>query len=115
MDQAVPPGAFDPGKFTKEIVKKTDKIDASREDRKILALANSEGWKAFKEVIEARIALLKSMVDPESGQSVISSSEDPAIVGQKYLIIAFAIYQLRRALELPEAVRSAENVRRTEK
>lgn len=109
-NQAVPPSGLNYKKFIEDVNKKVEEVEVDNTDRGLLELFATNGWKVFKEVVDARIELLKAMIDPERGESVIDNDDSPAVIGQKYLIISFAIYQLRRALEIPEAVRGAETV-----
>lgn len=73
-------------------------------DRELAELVASEGWKKFEEKVEERIAILKSMIDPDTWMRMIDTEGDPFLVGLKYLMVSFAIYQIKRILEIPEAI-----------
>jgi len=89
----------------KEIVEKAEK-----EDKQIVELLSSQAFEKFKALVEERIEFLKNMVDPDSKQSLIDVSDTPERIGTKYLIVSFAIDQLRKMISLPETI---QNARRT--
>lgn len=78
-----------------------DVIDAK--DRDLADLTTHKGWKVFEEQVEAWIERLKSMLDPTTGNSIISLDDDPYEIGLKFLIVNFAISQLKALLSIPKA------------
>jgi len=103
---------FNAKAILEKINEKVEKHEKEYEwkDKKILELAQSEGWKAFSEAIAAKIDFLKAMIDPESGESIIGLNDSPFIIGLKYLVISFTIYQLRQAINLPKTVLEAQRL-----
>lgn len=83
--------------------KEVDEMSVSQEDAKILDMTRHEGWKAYEEEVERRITALKNFVDPE-GQALIDADGDPSLVGVKYLMVAFAIYHMRQAINIPQSL-----------
>ena len=86
----------------KEIVSK-----AKKEDAEVLNLLGNKSFEKFKELVEKRIEFLKNLVDPESKASLVDINDTPERIGMKYLIISFAIYQLRQMISLPEIINEA--------
>jgi hypothetical protein len=80
---------------------------AKQEDEEVLNLLGNKSFEKFKELVEERIEFLKNLVDPESKASLIDISDTPDRIGIKYLIISFAIYQLRQMINLPEIINEA--------
>lgn len=111
QEQAVPVN-FNAKAILDKINEKVEKHDKEFEykDKEILDLVQSKGWEAFKEAISSKINYLKAMIDPESGESIIDLKDSPFTIGFKFLVISFTIYQLRQALNLPEAVLEAERL-----
>jgi len=81
---------------------------AKKEDEEILNLLGNKSFEKFKELVEERIEFLKNLVDPESKASLIDINDTPERIGMKYLIISFAIYQLRQMISLPEIINEAK-------
>ena len=86
-----------------EVVKKAEK-----EDEEVLNLLGNKSFEKFKELVEKRIEFLKNLVDPESKTSLVDINDEPERIGTKYLIISFAIYQLRQMINLPEIINEAK-------
>jgi uncharacterized protein YdbL (DUF1318 family) len=86
-----------------EVVKKAEK-----EDEEVLNLLGNKSFEKFKELVEKRIEFLKNLVDPESKASLVDINDTPDRIGMKYLIISFAIYQLRQMINLPETINEAK-------
>jgi uncharacterized protein YdbL (DUF1318 family) len=86
-----------------EVVKKAEK-----EDEEVLNLLGNKSFEKFKELVEKRIEFLKNLVDPESKTSLVDINDTPDRIGMKYLIISFAIYQLRQMINLPETINEAK-------
>jgi hypothetical protein len=100
------PMSFSVGKVFADLKKETESVmpsDVSASDALVLDMTRHEGWKDFNKMVETRIAELKAFVDPE-GQRMIDPDGDPALVGVKYLVVSFAIYQLRQMLNYPQAL-----------
>jgi len=86
-----------------EVVEKAEK-----EDEEVLNLLGNKSFEKFKELVEKRIEFLKNLVDPESKASLVDINDTPDRIGMKYLIISFAIYQLRQMINLPETINEAK-------
>jgi len=86
-----------------EVVEKAEK-----EDEEVLNLLGNKSFEKFKELVEKRIEFLKNLVDPESKASLVDINDTPDRIGMKYLIISFAIYQLRQMINLPEIINEAK-------
>jgi len=86
-----------------EVVEKAEK-----EDEEVLNLLGNKSFEKFKELVEKRIEFLKNLVDPESKTSLVDINDTPDRIGMKYLIISFAIYQLRQMINLPETINEAK-------
>lgn len=100
------PMSFSIGKVFADLKKETESVmpqEVSASDALLLDMTRHEGWKDFNKMVETRIAELKAFVDPE-GQRMIDPDGDPALVGVKYLVVSFAIYQLRQMLNYPQAL-----------
>jgi len=94
------------GDATKEEIFKKAEAD----DEKVIDLLSHPSWEKFKELAEERIAFLKEMVDPDSKEAMISLSDTPEIIGTKYLIISFAVSQIRQLINLPETINEARRI-----
>lgn len=87
----------------KEGTKKATEMEVSADDAKLLDLTRHEGWTNYQEELERRIMSLKNFIDPE-GNVLIDADGDPSLIGVKYLMVAFAVYQLRAVINIPQAL-----------
>lgn len=78
-----------------------DAIDAK--DRDLADLTTHKGWKVFEEQAEVWVERLRAMLDPTTGNSIISLNDDPYEIGLKFLIVNFAISQIKALLSIPKA------------
>lgn len=100
------PMSFSVGKVFADLKKETESVmpqEVSASDALLLDMTRHEGWKDFNKMVETRISELKAFIDPE-GTRMIDPDGDPALVGVKYLVVSFAIYQLRQMLNYPQAL-----------
>jgi len=79
-------------------------------DNTLVNLKSYDGWQTFNKIIEGRIERLKSLIDPDSGTLLADTNGDPSRIGITYLVVSFAVYQLRLALNLPNAVVEAQRL-----
>lgn len=66
-----------------------------------MGLVNHPGFKALSKLIDERINYLKQMIDPLSGNEMITENDTVESVGFKFLIVSTVVRYLEEIKNLP--------------
>lgn len=105
--EGVAPVAFNPQTIISQVKKKIeDKTESEHEarDTRIADITRSSQWEPYKEAMKERVLMLKSFINPSSGDYIISAKDSVTEVGYKFLLVDFAVSQIEALLDLPEAL-----------